>query len=257
MSLTRDMVQGLIDQIRFSASKGEYSGLDTELEQLIAKRDVALVSLAWTWFKRGNENLGVRMRDVYYDTDKLIVTFRIEKKDKRFKHCPRCNNPNAKSSIYCKHCGRNLKDVEYEVERPKPTIVSKERLRGDAFVENIVQWIETMKTLGAKPEDFVFPPYKLVAHGLSIGSIERREWDNRKANQMSVQRFDQILQRFDKSMTSAMFRYGHTEQLFRSGYTSHEIMNVGDWTSEFMPERYAARLGLTVAEQKYAKDKEA
>jgi ribosomal protein L37AE/L43A len=251
------MVLGLIDQIRFSASKGEYSGLPTELEQQIAQRDIALISLGWLWFKRGREDLGTRMRDIYYDTDKLIVTFRVQKKEKRYKHCPECYTSNAKSARFCKHCGINIKDVQYEVETPKPKVVSKERLRGDIFVENIIRWIETMRTLGAKPEDFVFPPYKLEVHGLSIGSRPRGEFDNRKANEMSVQRFDQILQRFDNTMTSAMFRYGHTEQLFRSGYTSHEIMKVGDWTSEYMPERYAGRLGLTEAEQKYAKDKEA
>jgi hypothetical protein len=45
--------------------------------------------------------------------------------------------------------------------------------------------------------------------------------------------------------------------LFRSGYTSHEIKEIGDWTSEYMPEKYAERLSLTEAAQKYSKDKEA
>jgi hypothetical protein len=257
MSLTKDMVEGLINQIRFSTSKGEYSGLPTELEQQIAERDIALVSLAWVWFKRGHENLGIRMRDIYFDTEKLIITFRIEKKEKRYKHCPECYTSNAKSARFCKHCGTDIKDVQYEVEATKPKVVSKERLRGDFFVENIIQWTEVMHNLGAKTDDFVFPPYRLEAHGLSIGNRPRGEFDNRRSNEMSVQRFDQILQRFDKTMTSVMFRYGHTEQLFRSGYTSHEIKEIGDWTSEYMPEKYAERLSLTEAAQKYSKDKEA
>jgi hypothetical protein len=257
LTLTKSNVQGIINRIRDEASKRTYSGLETELEQLIARRDIALISMCWTWFKRAKENLGVRMADVDFDERNLRVTFRVQKKAKRFKHCPKCRKVNAQTSLYCRQCGEDIKDVPYAILVPVSAVYTKERTREDPFTQNIIEWVEEMHRLGATNEDFVFPPFKLKAHGLSIGHVPRGELSNSNANQISTQRLDQILQRFDDTMTSVMFRYGHTETLFRQGYKAQDIKEVGDWSSVFMPEIYGSRRGQTEAQQRYAQDKEA
>ena len=51
-----------------------------------------------------------------------------------------------------------------------------------------------------------------------------------------------------------MFRYGQSETLLRRGYLPHEIKEIGDWSSSFMPELYANRKGLTAAQRKFTQD---
>ena len=60
----------------------------------------------------------------------------------------------------------------------------------------------------------------------------------------------------DETLTSAMFRYGHTEVLLRKGYRPTDLKEIGDWDSSRMPEVYAERKGLTVSQERFADDEE-
>jgi len=107
-----------------------------------------------------------------------------------------------------------------------------------------------LKELERKDEDFVFPPF------VNIENNERYSiWKGFDFNRhLSVQRLDQILQKLSPTLTSCMFRYGHTEKLFRLGYSAHDIKEIGDWSSSRMPEIYASVKGLTEPQKKFAND---
>jgi hypothetical protein len=241
--------------------------MDAQIEEVMAQRDIALLSVAWTWFKRGFEDLSIRVGDITYDDRTVRVMFTIQKKNRYHRYCPTCieevrdsrDAKNSHKANFCKRCGRNIKGVPLTIGKRQPSVAIKTRRRDDPFMDNIVKWVDKMKELGAKDEDFLFPPFKLKSHGLSIGAIPRVKdaVDNSKANMMSVQRFDQILQRLDYTLTSSMFRYGHTEQLFRLGYTSRELMDLGDWGSTMMPEIYSKKAGTTPSQLRFEQDKNA
>ena len=111
-------------------------------------------------------------------------------------------------------------------------------------------------------EDFLFPPYKFVGgfhwgHRVEGKKVIRRGKkvdDKDEYYHLSVQRLDQILQRLDPTMSSCMFRYGHSEQLFYSGYSEYDLKDIGDWESTRMPEIYAKRRGITPPSDRFAKD---
>lgn len=71
---------------------------------------------------------------------------------------------------------------------------------------------------------------------------------------MSIQNYDRILQRLDPKMTSSMFRYGGSEKFLQLGYTPTELKSIGDWESSRMPEIYAERKDLNIAQRRFAED---
>ena len=71
---------------------------------------------------------------------------------------------------------------------------------------------------------------------------------------MTVQNFDHILQKLDYTITSSFFRYFRTEQLLTLGYSERELKQIGDWDSSRMPEVYAERKDLNVAQRRFAED---
>ena len=121
------------------------------------------------------------------------------------------------------------------------------------FCKYVVEWLLFTKNCKAHAQDFLFPPYKRWL-GWRFGHGNDKVED--RLYHLSVQRFDQILQRLDPTLTSAMFRYGHTEQLLYQGYTPSDLKDIGDWESTRMPEIYARRKGITPATEKYASELE-
>jgi hypothetical protein len=51
-----------------------------------------------------------------------------------------------------------------------------------------------------------------------------------------------------------MFRYGGSEKFLQLGYSPLELAIVGDWESSLMPEVYARRKDLSVAQRRFAED---
>jgi len=192
-----------------------YTKLGKSFDNLIRKRDTALIALAWIFFKRGSETLRTKLKDVYVDDGQLEVTFSINKKSKRVKSIKK----EAESFIVTKR-----KNIEYP------------------FCRHFIEWIKILKELGCKGEHYIFPPFIYLKKTF------------RFSRHITVQRFDQILQKLDNTLTSHMFRYGHSEKLFRLGYTPFEVKEVGDWQSSRMPEIYAKRKGFTVSQRKFAED---
>lgn len=238
-TLTDGQVTELINRID---EMEHYTKLRQPFDELIRVRDKALISLSWTFFKRGSENLRVKIKDVYFDQTQLEVTFTISKKGKLVKTCPVCTERNSGRSLYCKMCGNNIRHVQVIRETAQFFIVTKRKSMEYPFCQTFVQWMTVLKELECKEEHYVFPPF--------IYLEQRFDFDRH----LTVQRFDQILQKLDYTLTSHMFRYGHSEKLFRLGYTPFEVKEVGDWQSSRMPEVYAKRKGFTVSQRKFAED---
>lgn len=244
----RDRVGTLTDSqvivlVRKIEDLPRYTKLNEGADRLIRRRDRALISLAWTFFKRAGETLRVRLADVFYDESELSVTFNISKKKKGVKVCPDCEEQNGRGASFCRKCGTDLR-VTPIAEVGQTLVVTKRKSMDYPFCGVVVEWIETLKDLECVPESWVFPGYNYFAGRFLFGS--------RKP--LSVQRFDQILQRLDATLTSHMFRYGQSEKLLRLGYTPTDLKEIGDWSSSHMPEVYAKRTGWTPAQAKFAKD---
>jgi integrase len=134
-----------------------------------------------------------------------------------------------------------LEDVSPVRVEGGETVVTKRKSLQYPFCKYVVEWREEALKLSPPEDAYLFPPYKTVA-----GFI----WKSH----LTVQRLDQILQRLDPTLTSHMFRYGHSEKLLQLGYTPYEVKEIGDWASTRMPEVYAERKGLTKSQKQYAED---
>jgi len=238
-TLSDFQVEELIRKIEVMTS---YTKLATNFDILIRLRDKCLIALAWIFFKRANEVFNVRLADLFYDDKQLSVTFHISKKGKSFKICLKCSDRNAKRAGYCKKCGENISQVP-STNKPRIVVVVKNKSIQYPFCKYVIEWVEKMKELKLNKEVFLFPRYKRFV-GLQFSS----------ENHLTVQRFDQILQRLDPTIASSFFRYGHTEKLLRLGYTPYDLKEIGDWDSSHMPEIYASRKGLTPSQKRFTED---
>jgi len=237
-----------------------------DVDTLIRLRDKAIIALGWMFFKRGNELLGVRVGQVEViskvtkgkSEEYLVVQFVVQKKKKYRKFCPHCETKgkptsNAKDANFCRNCGNSLSEVEPLPVGKDSDPIPKSKLLSYSFCKYVVEWLDYVKTLKVDKQDFLFPPYKRwLGFRFDHSEVETED----KMFHLSVQRLDQILQSLDPTLTSSMFRYGHTEQLFYQGYTPSDLKDIGDWESTRMPEIYAKRKGITPATEKFAQDVE-
>jgi len=237
-TLTDSQVMSLIKRIDVL---NEYTKLEPEFDKLIRCRDKALIALGWTFFKRAKEILNIKLGDVYYNDSELNVTFKVKKKRKGIKECPFCGERNGKNAKYCRSCGANIQAVEV-IYIGEIIVVTKRKSMAFPFCPIFVEWIKKLEELNCKPEYYVFPPFHYASRSFL--------WNKH----LTVQRFDQILQRLDSTLSSHMFRYGHTEKLLRSGYTPFDLKEIGDWSSPIMPTIYAERKGLTPSQTRFMKD---
>jgi integrase len=243
LTLTDGQVQKMIDDVE--KMKG-YTSLSEKEDRLIRYRDAALIATDWIFFKRGNEILHIRFGQVAITDKDLKVGIHIEKKQKRFRICPKCE-PKVKNSLksrFCKNCGDNISNVAPTVVGVKPELKTKTKRLDFPFCKYLVRWIKEIEKLGAKPEWWVFPRFHYFSHSFLFVNDKP----------LSIQRFDQILQRLDPSMTSAMFRYGGAEKYLEMGYSPYEMKQIGDWNSSLMPERYADKKDLTKTQRQWSDD---
>ncbi len=224
-----------------------------ELEELLKKRDIAIISIGTIFFKRGGEILGLRNKDVKYDSRNLYATFTIEKKNKSKKIC-KCGQSNGIKAKFCKNCALPLDDVpintDYKIFRSK-----KRKTRKDEFVPYVIEWCDIIKGLTSLEDAWFFPPLQVVFDSSYFDFT--RERFNKRTNRlahsgMTVQNLDRILQRLDPTMTSSMFRYGITEQLLNEGISLMGLKKIGDWSSTKMPEIYAHRLEVSAEERRWS-----
>ena len=82
--------------------------LDPKFDRLLRLRDKALVSVSWIWFKRAGEVLGLKRKDIALTNREVLVTFHIQKKQKRYKICPSCETKNGYRSNFCRKCKTDL-----------------------------------------------------------------------------------------------------------------------------------------------------
>lgn len=219
-------------------------------ERLIRLRDAAAVAMCWIFFKRGGENIRLKLSDVSFDARRMRVKFHIEKKRKRYRICE--NNhaqvKNARNSKYCKECGVDISQIpSTEIGEKETAIKTKTKSMKYAFVEYVTNWLEALKSdkiPGVTSDSWLFPKYSYVGD----------KWYPNSEKHLTIQRLNQILQAIDPTLTSHMFRYGHTEVLLRNGYTPYECSVVGDWSSDKLPQDYAKKKGITLEEQRFSED---
>lgn len=221
------------------------STLDPELDRLMRLRDKALIATAWTWFKRANEILSVKRKDVSLTEREVLVTFHIQKKQKRFKVCPECETKNGYRSNFCRKCKADLRGVPVKLEG-EPQIVTKRKTLKHKFTRYIVEWLSEFDKQTEDQEAWFFPALRVV--------FTSAYFDLKSERPMTVQNFDRILKRLDQDMTSCLFRYGGSEKYLELGYTPYELKEIGDWSSSKMPEVYAERKGITVAQRRWSED---
>lgn len=218
--------------------------LPKEFDETLRLRDKALISLSWIFFKRAKEILGVKRKDVIVAETKLIVTFTVQKKTKRFKLCRECDTKNGFKNKCCRECGENIEDVAPFTEG-KPKIVTKTKTKQNKFVKYVTDWVQKLDEIKPKgAETMLFPPLRVVFTSATFDFH----------HPMTVENFNRILQRLDPTMTSSLFRYGGAEKYLRRGFSREELKEIGDWSTSYMPERYAERKGLTPSQQKWSDD---
>jgi len=238
-TLTDTHVKQLIKEID---SIPLYSKLEPELDRLLRMRDQALIALSWIFIKRGGECLKVKFENVYYDEGEISVTFRISKKTKRLKLCPSCHEKNPRLALFCRRCGQGIGGrMPTLVKSPDPVTRTDKKTRSFWACRYVVQWLEAIKG-EIQGDGYIFAPFNYFAKTF--------QWNKR----LTVQRFDQILQRLDPSLTSHLFRYGGTEKLLAQGYEPMEIKEIGGWSSVRMVEIYAQRKGYTASLKKHTRD---
>jgi integrase len=219
--------------------------LDSRFDQLLRLRDKALIATSWIWFKRGGEVLGLQRKDVTINDQEILVTFKIEKKQKKIKICPVCQTKNGTRNNFCRKCRMNIKTIRVLV-KGNSKIVTKRKTLENNFTEYILVWLEEFDKLTQNVESWLFPSLRVV--------FTSAFFDFNSQNHMTVQNLDRILKRLDSNMTSCLFRYGGTEKYLSLGYTPYELKEIGDWSSSKMPEIYAKRKGITAAQRRWSED---
>ena len=263
-TLTKEDTDILLDTIDKSQP---YTKLSEKLEEIVKLRDKALISMSWIWFKRGNEILKVRLKDVKWDTNYLYVIFHIQKKVHHFKFCPNCVDKkgrptkNASRAQFCNNCAQSLASVGLTSEGVKDnTVIKRKTLKYQPYCDNIIEWIKTIKSnYNTVDEDYIYPPIKLKTwvdnmpvFDFRCGHEEDKSNGN-SVNRLTIQRFDELLHNLDPRMSSCMFRYGQAENNL-TRYSAQQVKDMGDWESSAMPERYAKKKGLSQAEKLFADD---
>lgn len=245
-TLTDNQVLQLIQDIE---ENPQYTKLDAKADTLIRLRDAALIGTDWTWFKRGGEVLNLQNGDVTFEGNEIALSLIIEKKQKRVKFCPYCrtkNKPtkNAIKAEFCKNCGKPIGNVELKlIGEPNKRVIKRKKITYP-FVQPLVKWYKAIQVFKLQPDSWIFPRYHYFSRKFLFNATKP----------ITVQRFDQILQRLDFTLTSSMFRYGGAEKYLRLGYTPFELKEIGDWSSSKMPEIYAERKGLSPSQRKFADD---
>lgn len=250
-TLIDDEVHALLSKIDETE---KYTKLRPKFDALIRARDKALISVAWTFFKRGSEVLAIQLKDVTYNNEELSVTFYIKKKTKKFKICPdpECKDKkgkrtkNSRASNFCKICGIDIKNAEFIEVGPKDRKFTKNRTMKDKFCQIFVNWIRTLTALGCSEEAYVFPRFVYLSKNITY------EFDF--DNHLTVGRFSQILHRLDDTLFTAVFRYAASEKYLRLGYSREQLAEIGDWESAYMPERYAKKKSITPTQRKWSED---
>lgn len=245
-TLTDQQVETLILQVETTPN---YTKLKPKIDQLIRLRDAALIGAAWTWFKRGGEVLKMQYGDITFEGEEIAVSLTIEKKQKRIKLCPYCKTKdkptkNAIKSTYCKNCGKEILQIEPIKIGEANKRVTKRKKITYPFIQPLIAWYKALEKIKPQSDFWMFPRY----HYFSQKFLFKAE------KPFTVQRFDQILQKLDFTLTSSMFRYGGAEKYLRLGYTPFELKEIGDWSSSKMPEIYADRKGLSPSQKKFAED---
>lgn len=216
-----------------------------QLGTLMRLRDKALIATTWTWFKRAGEVLSLKRKDVDVTDKEILVTFEIQKKQRRLKVCPDCDTKNGYRSNFCRKCKADLQQVPVKFEGG-PQIVTKRKTLQHKFTRYILEWLEQFDGLTEDQEAWFFPALRVV--------FTSAFFDFKSEKPMTVQNFDRILKRLDPEMTSCLFRYGGAEKYLVLGYTPFELKEIGDWSSSKMPEVYATRKGITPAQRRWAED---
>ena len=120
-----------------------------------------------------------------------------------------------------------------------------------------MDWLQEFDKQTADKEVWFFPPLQ-VFFNFAFFDFHRIRINKKTgepySTSMSIQNYDRLLQRLDKTMTSTMFRYGGAEKFLLLGYSPTELKSIGDWDSSLMPEIYAARKDLTPAQRRFAED---
>jgi len=114
------------------------------------------------------------------------------------------------------------------------------------FVKFILEWLNEYDKINDDTNGWLFPSLKIrfTTHYFDFGSEKP----------MSIQNLDAMLKRLDPTMTSCIFRYGGSEKYLALGYTPYDMKEVGDWESTRMPEIYADKKGLTIAQRRWSED---
>lgn len=219
--------------------------LGSKFDSLLRLRDKALIATSWIWFKRGGEVLGLKRKDIALTNREILVTFHIQKKQKRCKICPSCETKNGYRSNFCRKCKTDLQRVKVKREGD-PQIVTKRKTLQHKFTGYILDWLEEFDKLTEGTESWFFPALRVV--------FTSAFFDFNSEKHMTVQNFDRILKRLDPNMTSCLFRYGGAEKYLVLGYTPYELKEIGDWSSSKMPEVYAERKGITPAQRRWSED---
>ena len=255
-TLTNEQVQEMLNKIDDFVFYISDRLTPKELDHLVRLRDRALISLNWIWFKRASEILSLKRKDVQVTDRELLVTFSIRKKKKRNKVCPRCDEVNGFKNKFCRNCSLDLANVPV-TEEGETKIITKRKTLQYPFCKPVVEWLEAFDKQTDDKEAWFFPPVQ-VAFYYAYFDFNRIRI-NRKtgvpySTGMSIQNYDRILQRLDSKMTSSMFRYGGSEKFLQLGYTPTELKSIGDWESSRMPEIYAERKDLNIAQRRFAED---
>lgn len=86
----------------------------------------------------------------------LLVTFHIQKKQKRFKVCPNCNTKNGYRSNFCRKCKADLRKILVRLEG-ELSIVTKRKVLQHKFTRHIVNWLREFDELTEDKETWFFP----------------------------------------------------------------------------------------------------
>jgi integrase len=251
LPLTPEIVQKMADAILAAPSLYK---IPEPWNRLLRLRNSALLVLFWSFGKRVNEILKLRVEDADFGQDKASFVFSIEKKAKRHKVCPKCNTKQSLQANFCKNCGSPLSNENIKVFKPPYPIrvvkgkryLAENEFGGQEF-NALLPYIKTWfdERLKLNKDGYLFPPLRNIK-----GQPIRFDFDS----YLSPLQCWKVLKNISSVLAPHLFRYARIKFLLKTTHGNIRLVQRAmDFSSPAPIENYAKSLGLSLEDQEAEK----
>ncbi|MEM3708567.1 MAG: zinc ribbon domain-containing protein [Nitrososphaerales archaeon] len=247
-NLNRILTDEDVEKLAMAVLSTKVSRIPEPYNTWLRRRNSAIISTFYLFPKRSNEVLSLKMNDVWVEGEGeekcLKLAFKVEKRSRASKFCPKCNEKQSIKANFCKKCGTALTDKDIKkIKPPDEKIIKPKAFFGknkfgvvkiNPFVVNLLEWLKFRRTFGE--QGYIFPPLRVMKGKAPYFDINSK---------MTTTALLYALRQINPALTSYAFRYHRSKYEYSVHHDIYALMKSGDWSSLRSVEHYLKSLGLT------------